>query len=71
MWYDTTIIMETTMTYTFDIAYDCDVYDFLDLLTKYDLKLESFNADGPAGGNPEITVSGSPESIEKIKELGL
>ena len=55
------------MTHTFDIAYNCPVYDFLALLTEYDLKLESFIADGPAGGNPEITVSGSPESIARLK----
>jgi hypothetical protein len=57
------------MTYTFDIAYDCPIFDFLKLLEDYNLKLESFIASGPGGGNPEITVSGSPESIEKIQEF--
>lgn len=57
------------MTYTFDIAYDCPISDFLKFLTEYNLKLESFIAVGPGGGNPEITVSGSPESIEKIKKI--
>lgn len=57
------------MTYTFDIAYDCPISDFLEFLTEYNLKLESFIAVGPGGGNPEITVSGSPESIEKIKKI--
>ena len=57
------------MTYTFDIAYDCPVYDFLKLLDEHNLKLESYIADGPGGGNPEITVSGSHESIEKIQEF--
>ena len=52
------------MTYTFDIAYDCPVGDFLELLETYNLELESFTAIGPAGGNPEITVSGSDESIQ-------
>ena len=57
------------MTYTFDIAYDCSILDFLELLGDHNLKLESFIANGPAAGNPEITVSGSPESIEKIKKI--
>jgi hypothetical protein len=57
------------MTYTFDIAYDCPIQEFLEFLTEYDIKLESFIAVGPGGGNPEITVSGSPESIEKIQKI--
>lgn len=57
------------MTYTFDIAYDCPISVFLEFLSDHNLKLESFIAHGPGGGNPEITVSGSPESIEKIKQI--
>ena len=57
------------MTYTFDISYDCPIQDFLQFLTDHNLKLESYIPIGPAGGNPEITVSGSPESIEKIKQI--
>ena len=57
------------MTYTFDIAYDCPIYDFLKLLDEYNLKLESYIADGPGGGNPEITVSGSSESIEQLQKI--
>lgn len=57
------------MTYTFDIAYDCPIQDFLEFLGDHNLKLESFIPHGPGGGNPEITVSGSPESIEKIKKI--
>jgi len=57
------------MTYTFDIAYDCPISDFLALLDLYELKLESWITIGPGGGNPEITVSGSPESIEKIQKI--
>jgi len=57
------------MTHTFDIAYDCSIQEFLSFLSDYNLKLESYITDGPGGGNPEITVSGSPESIEKIKEI--
>lgn len=57
------------MTYTFDISYDTPVSDFFEFLDKYNLKLESYIADGPGGGNPEITVSGSPQDIEKIQEF--
>ena len=57
------------MTHTFDIAYDCPIQDFLKFLSDYNLKLESHIPFGPGGGNPEVTVSGSPESIEKIKQI--
>jgi hypothetical protein len=56
------------MTHTFDIAWDCTIQDFLSLLDRLDLKLESWITFGPGGGNPEITVSGSEESIEQIRE---
>jgi hypothetical protein len=56
------------MTYTFDIAWDCPIQDFLSTLDRFDLKLESWITFGPGGGNPEITVSGSEESIEQIRE---
>lgn len=58
---------EIPMTYTFDIAYDCPIYDFLKLLDDYNLKLESYITDGPGGGNPEITVTGTQENIENLK----
>ena len=57
------------MIYTFDIAYDCPLSDFLELLDKYELKLESYIAIGPGGGNPEITVSSTPSQIQKLKEF--
>jgi hypothetical protein len=56
------------MTYTFDIAWDCPIQEFLEILEKYDLKLESWIAFGPGGGNPEITVSGTPENIGKLQK---
>jgi hypothetical protein len=56
------------MTHTFDIAWDCPIQDFLSLLDRFDLKLESWITFGPGGGNPEITVSVSEESIEQIRE---
>lgn len=57
------------MTYTFDISYETHTQVFLQFLSDYNLKLESYIPIGPGGGNPEITVSGSPESIEKIKQI--
>ena len=57
------------MTYTFDISYETPTQVFLQFLSDYNLKLESYIPFGPGGGNPEITVSGSPESIEKIKKI--
>ena len=56
------------MTYSFDIAWDCPIQDFLQALDQYDLKLESWITEGPGGGNPEITVSGTEQSIEKFME---
>lgn len=57
------------MNYTFDIAYDCPISDFLKVLDQYQLKLESWITNGPGGGNPEITVSGSPDNISKLKQI--
>lgn len=57
------------MTYTFDCAWDCPIQDFFKLLDEHNLKLESYITFGPGGGNPEITVSGSTESIEKIQKF--
>ena len=57
------------MNYTFDIAYDCPIFDFLKVLDQYQLKLESWITHGPGGGNPEITVSGSPDNISKLKQI--
>lgn len=60
---------EYIMTYTFDIAYDCFLSGFLELLDEYELKLESYIAIGPGGGNPQITVSSTPSQIQKLKEF--
>lgn len=57
------------MAYTFDIAYDCPIFEFLKILDQYQLKLESWITDGPGGGNPEITVSGSPNNISELKRI--
>ena len=57
------------MTYNFDISWDCPIQEFFEILDKHNLKLESYITNGPGGGNPEITVSGSPENIEKFKQF--
>jgi hypothetical protein len=56
------------MTHSFDIDGDCPIQDFLSLLDRFDLKLESWITFGPGGGNPEITVSGTPENIGKLQK---
>jgi hypothetical protein len=60
---------ETIMTYNFDCAWDCPLQDFLSTLAMFNLTLESFIPEGPGGGNPNITVSGSPENIENFKQF--
>jgi len=56
------------MTYNFDIAWDCPVQDFLLLIFQHNLTIDQFIPIGPGGGNPNITVSGSLENIEKFKQ---
>jgi hypothetical protein len=56
------------MTYNFDIAWDCPVRDFLVIIFQYNLTIDQFIPVGPGGGNPNITVTGSKENIEKFKE---
>jgi hypothetical protein len=52
-----------TAEYTFDCAWDCPLGDFLELIEKHKLTLKSFIANGPGGGNPEITVTGDLNNI--------
>lgn len=54
------------MTYTFDIAYDCPIQEFLVMLDSFDLKLDSWVTIGPGGGNPEVTISGTEENIAQF-----
>jgi hypothetical protein len=42
-----------------DIAHDCNLGEFLELLEKHNLKMVDFTAIGPGGGNPNITFEGS------------
>lgn len=57
------------MEYSFDIAYDCPLFDFLKLLDQYNLKMVSWITEGPGGGNPEITVTGTPEYIQNFESF--
>lgn len=52
---------------SFDIAWDCPLGDFLKTLEDFNLTLKSFIAEGPGGGNPEITVSGTPNNISMFE----
>ena len=54
------------MTYTFDIAYDCPIQEFLVMLDSFDLQLDSWVTIGPGGGNPEVTISGTEENITQF-----
>jgi len=42
-----------------DIAHDCNLGEFLELLEKRNLTMTEFTAIGPGGGNPNITFEGS------------
>lgn len=59
-------LLNSTVQYTFDCAWDCPIQDFLNDLQQYNLTLESYIPYGPGGGNPEITVSGTLENINKF-----
>tara|TARA_B110000483_G_scaffold198835_1_gene238228 strand:+ start:267 stop:488 length:222 start_codon:yes stop_codon:yes gene_type:complete len=54
--------------HTFDMTHEISITDFLTILNDFDLKLESSTPIGPAGGNPNITVSGSEIFIESFKK---
>ena len=60
------------MTYSFDIAFDCPVQDFLLILQQHNLTIQSFEPIGPGGGNPNITVTGTQIDIKNFqKKLSL
>ena len=60
--------MTSKTLHTFDCSHECSISDFLTILNDFDLKLESSIPMGPAGGNPEITVSGTETLIESFKQ---
>lgn len=57
--------MTAMKTFEIDIAYDCPLGDYLEALEKYNLKIESFIAIGPGGGNPCMTLSGTIDNIRE------
>ena len=56
------------MTYSFDIAFDCPVQDFLLILQQHNLTIQSFEPIGPGGGNPNITVIGTQTDIKNFQK---
>ena len=59
----------TKINHTFDIPYDISISDFLTILNEYHLTLISSIPIGPAGGNPNITISATPTSITAFKHF--
>jgi len=57
--------MTAMKTIQIDIAHDCPLGDYLEALEKCDLKIESFIAVGPGGGNPCMTLSGTLINLHK------
>lgn len=56
------------MTYSFDVAFDCPLQDFLLILSEHNLQIVSFTPMGPGGGNPNITVTGTQIDIENFQK---
>jgi hypothetical protein len=46
-----------------DIAWDCPIQEALDLFSKHNLAIKTFQAHGPAGGNPCLTLAGTRENL--------
>jgi hypothetical protein len=59
----------TKINHTFDIPYDISISDFLTILNEYHLTLVSSIPIGPAGGNPNITISATPTCITAFKHF--
>jgi|TARA_R110001592_G_scaffold63808_2_gene195782 hypothetical protein len=56
----------TKINHNFDIPSDISITDFLMVLNEFHLTLISSIPMGPAGGNPNITVSATPTSITAL-----
>jgi len=56
----------TKINHNFDIPSDISITDFLTVLNEFHLTLISSTPIGPAGGNPNITVSATPTSITAL-----
>jgi hypothetical protein len=50
-----------------DVAYDCELGDFLDMVKNLNLEFKVIEPIGPAGGNPLIEFTGTERSIEILK----
>jgi len=61
--------MKNKIDYTFTIPSDISITDFLTVLNDYKLDLKNSIPFGPAGGNPEITVSATSASIDSLKSF--
>lgn len=57
--------MTAMKTFNIDIAHDCPLGVYLEALETYNLKIESFIAIGPGGGNPCMTLSGTTDNIRE------
>lgn len=54
-------------TFNFDIPADILASDLFDILNTYNFTIIKIIPIGPAGGNPNITVSADISDIEKFK----
>jgi hypothetical protein len=50
-----------------DIAYDCELGEFLDMVKRLNLEFKVIEPIGPAGGNPLIEFTGTERSINTFK----
>jgi hypothetical protein len=51
-----------------DIAHDCTIGEFFEMVENLDLKFKVLQVYGPAGGNPLIEFTGSKTSIRILEE---
>jgi len=58
--------MDNKFTFTFD--YNVKAQELFELLDKYDLRIDKWVTYSSQGGNPSVTVIGSPMSILEVNE---
>lgn len=51
-----------------DIAHDCTIGEFFEMVEKFNLEFKVLEVYGPAGGNPLIEFTGSESSIRIFQE---
>ena len=54
--------------FSFCFDYNVKAQELFELLDKYDLRIESWVTYSSQGGNPNVTVIGSPMSILELNE---